>query len=160
MRCYFLRHGIAVEPDAWSGSDFDRPLTREGRERMEREAKAIAELSLELDAIVTSPLLRAKQTAQIVAERLEMEVVEDPGLGGGFNLERLRSILHAHAGANAIMLVGHEPSMSLTIGQAIGGGGVELKKAALAGLEFGDSAAMGTLLSLIPPKVLVALGKR
>ena len=67
MNCYFLRHGIAVEPEAWSGNDFERPLTRDGHTRMEREAKAIAELSLDLDAIVTSPLLRAKQTAEIVA---------------------------------------------------------------------------------------------
>ena len=84
MSCYFLRHGIAVEPGAWSGNDFDRPLTREGATRMEREAKGIAELSLDLDCIVTSPLLRAKQTAEIVADRLDTsrKLVEDPRLGG------------------------------------------------------------------------------
>jgi phosphohistidine phosphatase len=163
MRCYFLRHGIAVDPQAWSGSDFDRPLTREGRERMEREARAIDELALELDRIVTSPLLRAKETARIVAERLDMagQLAEDPRLGGGFNLERLAAILGAHADAKTVMLVGHEPSMSMTIGHAIGAASVELKKAALAGLELGDPRVpKGTLLCLIPPKVLVALGKR
>lgn len=163
MRCYFLRHGIAVEPDAWSGSDFDRPLTREGRERMEREAKGIAELSLDLDCIVTSPLLRAKQTAEIVADRLDMsgKLVEDTRLGGGFNLERLGALLSAHADAKAIMLVGHEPSMSITIGRAIGGASIELKKAALAGVELADSGEVtGVLFCLIPPKVLVTLGKR
>jgi phosphohistidine phosphatase len=163
MRCYFLRHGIAVDPEAWSGNDFGRPLTHEGTQRMEREAKAIAELSLDLDCIVTSPLLRAKQTAEIVAERLDMraKLVEDPRLADGFNFERLGAILGAHSDANAIMLVGHEPSMSVAMGRAIGGGSIELKKAALAGVELPDPAsATGTLLCLIPPKVLLALGKR
>jgi phosphohistidine phosphatase len=163
MKCYFLRHGIAVEPQAWSGSDFDRPLTREGRDRMEREARAIADLSLDLDCIVTSPLLRAKETAEIVAERLDLQrkLVEDPRLAERFNLERLGAILSAHADAQAIMLVGHEPSMSSTAGRAIGGASIELKKAALAGIELEDPASTnGTLFCLIPPRVLVALGKR
>jgi phosphohistidine phosphatase len=162
MRCYFLRHGIAAEPASWSGSDFDRPLTREGRERMEREARAIEELSLDLDCIVTSPLLRAKQTAELVAARLgSVKVVEDQRLADGFNLTRLGEILALHSDADSIMLVGHEPTMSATIGRAIGTASVELKKAALAGIEIGDRGSpSGTLFCLIPPKVLVALGKR
>lgn len=163
MKVYFLRHGIAVEPDAWSGNDFDRPLTREGRERMEREAKAIASLSLELETIVTSPLVRAKQTAQIVAERVGLrdKLVEDARLGGGFSFERFVSILGAHAEAKALLLVGHEPTLSETISRAIGGATIEVKKAALAGVELSDpSAPTGSLFYLIPPKVLLALGKR
>jgi phosphohistidine phosphatase len=162
MRCYFLRHGIAAEPESWSGSDFDRPLTREGRERMEREARAIEELGLELDCIVTSPLLRAKQTAELVAQRLgNATLVEDRRLADGFNLERLGAILSSHPDAESIMLVGHEPSMSTTIGRSIGDANIELKKAALAAIEFDERGSpAGTLLYLIPPKVLVALGKR
>ena len=161
MRCYFLRHGIAAEPESWRGSDFDRPLTREGRERMEREAKAIDDMSLELDCIVTSPLQRAKETAELVAARIGVKVIEDERLANGFNLENLGAILSPHSEAKSIMLVGHEPSMSATIGRTIGNASIELKKAALAGIEFtnGDSPS-GTLLCLIPPKVLVALGKR
>lgn len=163
MRCYFLRHGIAAEPESWSGSDADRPLTREGRERMEREAKAIDELDIGLDCIVTSPLLRAKQTAEILAARLDLraKLVEDSRLAEGFNLECLAAILSSHPDSESIVLVGHEPSMSAVIGRAIGKASVELKKAALAGLEFDDRGSpSGTLLCLIPPKVLVALGKR
>lgn len=70
-------------------------------------------------------------------------------------------ILADHADEKAIMLVGHEPSMSATIGRAIGGARIELKKAALAGIEFSNpSSTSGMLFSLIPPKVLVTLGKR
>jgi phosphohistidine phosphatase len=163
MRCYFLRHGIAVDPESWSGNDFDRPLTREGLQRMECEAKAIERLGLDLECIVTSPLLRARQTAEIVAKRLGVEgkLVEDQRLAGGFDLQGLGAILTAHADADSIMLVGHEPSMSVTLGRAIGNANIELKKAALAGIELRDATATaGTLICLIPPKVLVALGKR
>ena len=91
MNCYFLRHGIAVEPDEWTGRDFDRPLTDDGIERMKFEARAIAALSLQLDVIVTSPLLRARQTAEIVADRLKLrdELVEDERLANGFDARRL-----------------------------------------------------------------------
>jgi phosphohistidine phosphatase len=157
-----LRHGIAVEPDEWKGRDFDRPLTREGIERMEREARAIADLSLELDAIVTSPLLRARQTAEIVASQLKLrdEIVEDVRLAGGFDARRLSEILDDHDKADAIMLVGHEPTMSAAIGRSIGDASIELKKAALAGVVFADaSATRGTLICLIPPKVLSRLGR-
>lgn len=162
MRVYFLRHGIAVEPDEWRGRDFDRPLTREGIARMEREARAVAGLSLDLDVIVTSPLLRARQTAEIVAERLKLRerLVEDERLGNGFDVKSCAAILAAHEDAESVMLVGHEPSFSTTVGQLAGGAYVEIKKGALAGLELsGPDSARGTLICLIPPKVLAALGK-
>ncbi len=128
---------------------------------MKREAKAIAKLSLGFDRVVTSPLLRAKQTAEILAERLGMldELVEDERLGGRFDIARLGEILAANAGCTSIVLVGHEPSMSVTIGHAIGGANVEMKKAALAGVELPDPrSTSGTLICLLPPKVLTAFG--
>ena len=157
MHCYFLRHGIAEEPAEWTGSDFDRPLTRAGRVRMEREAKAIEDLQLELDVIVTSPLVRARETAEIVAERLEMrgDLVEDERLAEGFDAERLGAILRDHSDAKSIMLVGHEPDMSAVIGHAIGDGRVELKKGAVACVEFADATSpRGELLWLAPPRIL------
>jgi phosphohistidine phosphatase len=162
VNCYFLRHGVAVEPGEWTGRDFDRPLTQEGIERMECEARAIADLSLDLDTIVTSPLLRARQTAEIVASRLKLrdDIVEDARLAGGFDPRRLAELLAEHDKAEAILLVGHEPTMSATIGRIVGDASIELKKAALAGVALADaSPTRGTLICLIPPKVLVKLGK-
>ena len=59
MKIHFLRHGLAQERPDWKGDDSDRPLTDQGRERMERSAAAIARFGLDLDAILTSPLARA-----------------------------------------------------------------------------------------------------
>jgi phosphohistidine phosphatase len=163
MNCYFLRHGVAVEPQEWRGSDADRPLTRDGIKRMEHEAGGIARLSLDLRLIVTSPLLRAKQTASIVADELRMrdELVVDDRLANGFNAEGCRAILADHADADSVLLVGHEPTMSAVIGELIGGASVELKKGGLAGVELaGRAGRAGTLICSIPPKVLVGLGKR
>ena len=152
MHCYFLRHGIAEEPAEWTGSDFDRPLTRAGRVRMEREAKAVAELQLDLELIVTSPL-----------QRLDMAdaLVEDERLAEGFDAERLGAILRGHGEVKSILLVGHEPAMSATIGKIVGSASVEMKKGALAGVELsGPAASTGMLVCLIPPKLLAAVGKK
>jgi phosphohistidine phosphatase len=158
VRVYFLRHGIAADRDEFQGDDFERPLTDEGCERMQREAKAIAKLQIEPDVIVTSPLVRAKQTAQIVADALKLDgkLVEDKRVGENFGVQQLAQILADHAKADALMLVGHEPDMSDVIGQLTGGTNIDLKKGGLALVELqGASSSSGQLQWLIPPKVLV-----
>lgn len=157
LKVYFLRHGIAAEPGDWKGNDYDRPLTDDGRERIARQAKALRKLELKLDAIVTSPLARARATAEIVASALKITTIkEDDRLGGDFDISGLAEILQDHAGAKAVMLVGHEPSMSATIGRLVGEARVDLKKGGLACVELPDASTMiGRLLSLIPPKVLL-----
>jgi phosphohistidine phosphatase len=158
VELYFLRHGRAADAEAWQGDDYDRPLTVDGRERMMREAKAIKRLVSSLDSIVTSPLVRARQTASIVAEALGIadRLVEDERVGPGFDLDRLAAILRAHGDA-ALMLVGHEPSMSATIGRLIGGGAIDFKKGSLARVDLSDaSSSAGKLIWLAPPKVLLA----
>lgn len=157
MKLYFLRHGIAVDREEWKGNDFDRPLTDEGRERMAREAKTIAKLDLGLDVIITSPLLRAKETARIVADRLKMgdELIEDERLGPDFDATRLSAILQERAIADAIMLVGHDPSMTEMVGQLAGGARIDLKKGGLACVDVRDFASLnGQLVCLVTPKIL------
>ena len=155
MKLYFLRHGIAADREEWQGRDFDRPLTPEGKDRMEREAKAIAKLGLSLDAIVTSPLIRAKQTAEIVASALKMRASEDGRLGPDFDERRLAEILREQRDAKSVMLVGHEPNFSETISGIVGGGRIDLKKGGLAYVDIaGGGDISGALVWLIPPKVL------
>lgn len=125
---------------------------------MERQARTMAKLSLSPEVIITSPLVRAKQTAAIVAERLKSRggVVEDVRLGLDFDLTRLTGILDDHRSAQAVMLVGHDPSMSETIGEFVGGARIDLKKGSLACVEVPDALAPeGKLMWLVPPKALL-----
>ena len=157
MKLYFLRHGIAFEQTEWHGSDFDRPLTEKGKAKMQREAETIARLELGLDAVVTSPLIRARQTARIVAERLAAvdRLVLDERLGPEFDTGRLADIVQAHHDAGALMIVGHEPNMSQTLGQVVGRARIVLKKGGLACVDLTDaSLPSGDLLWLVPPKIL------
>jgi phosphohistidine phosphatase len=157
VKVYFLRHGIAVDAQEFDGDDFDRPLTKEGKDRIAREAKALAKIELNVDAIVTSPLVRAKQTAHVVAEALDLEkhLFADRRVDPGFNAGRLSEILRDREDAGAIMLVGHEPSMSSTIGEIVGRARIDLKKGGLACVELRDPASQtGTLQWLVPPNLL------
>jgi phosphohistidine phosphatase len=156
MKIYFLRHGIAAEPEDWKGNDYDRPLTSEGRERMAQEAKAIRKLDLKLDAILTSPLVRAKDTAEIVARELKVVSKEDARLADDFDVSSLEEILQGCADLKALMLVGHEPSFSGVVGRLIGEARLDLKKGGLACVELPDASTMtGELHWLIPPKALL-----
>ena len=94
-RVYFLRHGKAENRAEWRGSDDERPLTAEGEEAMRREAEALRALGLAPDVIVTSPLARARRTAEIVAGGLGLSgrLVEDERLAHGFDVRRLEQVL-------------------------------------------------------------------
>ena len=157
MMCYFLRHGPAGDRETWQGPDSQRPLTPDGRKRIAREARTIAALKLGLEQVITSPLVRARQTAEIVADELDLKggLVEDPRIDLGFSTERLASVLRDYRDANAIMLVGHEPSMSSVIADVIGGASLDFKKGALACVEIGSNTPpRGRLVWLATPKLL------
>jgi phosphohistidine phosphatase len=157
MKLYFLRHGRA-DRSAWMGMDFERPLTEDGKECMLREADFIAQLDLGLDAILTSPLVRAYQTAEIVAERLNMLdlLTVDEQLEPGFGPIDLAEILEGYPEADEIMFVGHEPDFSETISYLIGGGNIVCKKGSLARVDLIDAGPLaGELVWLIPPKALI-----
>jgi phosphohistidine phosphatase len=157
LSLYFLRHGQAGNRTDWHGDDSKRPLTVDGTHRMEREAAAIRKLKLSLDLIITSPLVRAYQTAEIVARALGApgKLITDDRLGLGFGSKQLAEIVAEHRKAKGMMLVGHEPDFSETISQVTGGGRLMMKKGALAYLEIEDPASLeGVLVWLIPPKSL------
>jgi len=155
MRVDFLRHGLA-DREAWDGPDFERPLTPRGARRMEATGEALLRLGLAPDAILTSPLVRARQTAEIVAERLGLvgRLAVDERLGPDFDVDALARLLADHPAAQYLMLVGHEPGFSLTLG-AVTGGDVVCKKGGLARVDLAalDPPA-GSLVWLLPPRVL------
>ncbi len=154
-RVYFLRHGLA-DSSAWHGPDFERPLTPRGIERMHSEGRALAALGLGVSLILTSPLKRARQTAAIAAEFLGLPLHVERRLAPGFGPAALEGILKAYPQAAALLLVGHEPDFSLTIGALIGGGRVVCKKGSLARVDlYALHPPRGELVWLLPPKVLL-----
>lgn len=158
MKVYFLRHGIAGERSEWKGDDAERPLTDEGKEKTKSIADTIAQLELGLDAIITSPLVRAKQTAEIVAKKLNLEskMVEDKRLAPGFDADKLHAILLDHPYGDTVMVVGHEPDFSETISELIGGGRIVIKKGGLALVDLPNAHSQrGELLWLLTPKLLM-----
>jgi len=157
MEIYFLRHGDAGSRDKWKGNDAERPLTPEGAARMEREAAALSLLALPLELILTSPLVRARQTAEIAARRLSLLDVlrEDDRLSPGFGVDEFSSLLQDHRELRALMLVGHEPDFSSVISASIGGARVEVKKGGIARLDLESPASLrGVLVWLVPPRLL------
>jgi phosphohistidine phosphatase len=157
VRLFFLRHGRAMARADWSGDDDLRPLTPEGEAAMAREARTIAAMDLGLKVIITSPLARARRTAEIVAEAAGggVSVVEDERLAGGFDVKALRAVVAEHGTPKALMLVGHEPDFSTVVGALIGGGRVVCKKGGLARVDAADGDLKAAELAwLLPPSQL------
>ncbi len=160
MTVFFLRHGIAEEAERWAGDDFDRPLTDRGRELLLDEARGIEALELDIDAIVSSPLTRAYRTAEIVARELGLiDLLEkDDLLRPGFDAGKLAQLLSHRPREGTVLLVGHEPDFSRTIGAVIGGGRVRCKKGGLVCLDLESaSPPKGELHWALPPAFLARL---
>lgn len=155
MRVYFFRHGLANH-DHWTGPDFERPLNEQGEQRTARAAGVLSDLDLKLGLILTSPLVRARQTAEILRDNLD-QVVDleiDDRLAPGFDIESLQAILRQYAASGNLMVVGHEPDFSEVIGDLIGGADVVVKKGSLARIDlYSRHPARGELVWMIPPKV-------
>jgi phosphohistidine phosphatase len=155
VELYFLRHGVAAPRADWEGDDSQRPLTEQGREEVARMAGVLARLAPALNAIVTSPYLRSSETAEIVAQHLNLQdkVVQDDRLGPGFDAGRLGKLLKKFPEAKALVLVGHEPDFTRTISE-LTGGRVVLKKGGMAYVESADaSPKRGVLVWLVQPGI-------
>jgi phosphohistidine phosphatase SixA len=148
LKLYFFRHGKADWPN-WDKPDDERPLTQDGKEQVATVAKLLARLDIS-PAIVTSPLPRASQTADIAGEYLRQKVRVDPLLRPGFDAGKLKKLLKDFSG-NSIMIVGHEPDFTRTIFQ-LTGGSTKLSKAGVALVELDAASLKGELRWLVPPK--------
>jgi phosphohistidine phosphatase len=130
---WFLRHGDAAD----GGDDFARPLTEKGERQSRAAGEALSALGVDLDACITSPRVRAVQTAELACEALGLEPeVANELSGGDFDTESLTS------GRGDVLLVGHEPDFSRAVGN-LTGARVEMKKGGLAAV---DGSILVTLL--------------
>ena len=150
MKLYFLRHGEADWPD-WKRPDDERPLTKRGKREMREVAKFLDRLKVRPELIVTSPLPRAAQTAEIAAEHLKAKVRKDESLAPGFDRSDLQIVVKRH-GATVLMLVGHEPDFTNII-SGLTGACLKLSKAGIALVEMDPHSEQGKLLWLFPPRL-------
>lgn len=143
MILYFLRHGLAAERNVHKFKhDADRPLTAEGKRKLEKIAAAMQRLELAFDLILSSPLVRARQTAEIVASAFHSrnklcysEALAPEGATAGV----IRALKALDPQPESLLLVGHEPQMSRLISVLLAGDpgcALLLKKGGLCKLEL------------------------
>jgi phosphohistidine phosphatase len=155
MLLYFMRHGIAFEPSEWEGSEFDRPLTDEGATRTRRILKALhKEEELAVDAIWTSPLVRALQTAKIAEAELGAPLTVVPALQCGADLDALLADVKHNSVPERLLCVGHEPDLGHLVADLTGDSVLnhEFKKAGVAKLEGKLKRGKMTLVWYKAPK--------
>src|ERR1700674_4730869 len=161
MIIYFLRHANAGKPASNLKKDEKRALDKDGIEQCGIVGRALAALDVQVDAIISSPLKRAAQTASLVGNELSYEgkLQFDDGLRPGATFADFRKLLEKYSRLEAIMMVGHNPNLSEFLGRSISEtgceAGTELKKSAVAKVEMGRNSAL--LHWFLTPKVLRSL---
>lgn len=168
MEIYLLRHGIAYDlGDGGSRTDAERALSPDGKIKMYQQAEGMRQLDLKFDAILTSPLIRARETADIVAEVLrqseKLEICQILALGA--DPEKVCTLLRDQfASAGAVLLVGHEPDLSLLGAYLIssrGDAALQMKKGSLCRIDsLRVVKAGGSLRWLLTPTQMRLLGKK
>lgn len=161
---FLLRHGDA-DPDGpvtWS-HDSRRPLNAAGLEKMALEALGMQRLKLPIEAIVSSPYLRARQTAEAVSHvyRLADRFTESDHLEPGASFEDLRRALRG-VDADRVMVVGHQPELGHWVGRLLGGEPIPLSRGMLAWIKLNDGEireGRGSLRALLPADLLIAAGR-
>ena len=168
MDVYVLRHGVADERDYRKYPDDDlRPLIPEGIDKLTRQAKGLKVLGLSVDLVISSPLVRAVQTAHVVMTGLEIagdlaySETLAPEAHPYLLLEELAS---KYSTVDKVMVVGHEPHMSSFVSMVVAGdlnGLIRMKKGALCKLRIPrvDGVRSGWLEWLMTPDQMIKLGE-
>lgn len=152
MKLYVVRHGPA-EDTATSGKDFDRALTPSGRERVRDVAKALGRAGEAPKVILSSPLVRALQTAEVIAAELGIALVETTRdlAPGGDAVALLRSLVAQKR--KRAMVVGHQPDLTILVEEMTGGRfPYDMTKSMVAGLRADEGSTQ--LRFVLDPKTL------
>src|SRR5258708_6723386 len=157
MIIYFLRHASAGKSLLNPKKDERRPLDEEGILQSRYVGRMLANLDVQVDQIITSPLKRARQTASLVANELAFEsaLQADDALRPDAELEQFQSMLARYRKYDAIMVVGHNPSLTEFLSKSISAGTavaqIDFTKGAVAKVEI--NGRTGTLDWLVTPKI-------
>lgn len=169
MNIYLIRHAIAVEEGTPEyEQDSERPLTDKGRKKMRQIARGLRILGVELDLILSSPYLRARETAEILAEvfKMKKKIAFSENLIPTADPELLIPEIGDKYSVESIALVGHEPHLSALIGALTTENtmlGITLKKGGVCYLEADDlhhDNYRATLEWLLTPGILVEIGEK
>lgn len=160
MKLYIVRHAWADEQDEdrWP-DDRQRPLTAEGRKRFSRVAKALDRRGFAPQLIVTSPLVRCRQTAEVLRDGLSCEplLVDREELAPGSDLDGLLAWMAGQSASySEVAWVGHAPDVSDLTAALVGGGLIDFSKGASAAIDFEDlpRRGAGILRWLVTAKML------
>lgn len=166
MNLYLIRHAIAEE-ESPSGEDSQRALTDKGAKKMRNIAKGLKTLGVEFDYILTSPYVRAQQTAEILGDVFKMKkrVVPSDNLTPIGDPDQLLAEINEKYTVNSLAIVGHEPYLSILVSLLTASGSpVEMtfKKGGVCYLTTDDlhHTRKATLEWLLTPGVLVEIGER
>jgi phosphohistidine phosphatase len=161
---YLIRHGVAAERGENYPDDTKRPLTNEGVQKLRREAKALVALDITFDVILTSPLVRTRQTAEVVAAafRNAPPIVNMASLAPGSSHNAIIEELSKQHRRHSIALVGHEPGIGELAGRLTGARRpLEFKKGAICRIDVASlpPTGPGQLRWFLTPRILRKIGK-
>ncbi len=156
MDLYLIRHAHAAD-GALYGDDYERPLTAEGRRAAQAVGAALQAQKTTFEIIVSSPLVRAVETAELLACQL--------GFAGGLTISRaltpdsdvesiLQNVVAPHRASKSLALVGHQPSMGQLVGSLVGRSGASLQKGAVVCVDFDVDSQRAKLRWVITPESL------
>jgi phosphohistidine phosphatase len=163
---YLVRHAVAAERGPDYPDDEQRPLTPEGAERWRRSVAGLREFGLILDIVLTSPLVRAHETAEVLVAglkpkpKLVVAEVLSPGRKPATVLAEIGKYAGMARGPSRLALVGHEPDLGELAARLVGAkGAIEFKKGAVCLIDVDRAmpGGPGTLRWLLPPRVLRGL---
>ena len=156
LQLYLLRHADAGDPTAWPGDDAERPLSAKGRRQARRLGSMLADIGWKPDLILTSPKVRAAQTARLVGRAVDVKPEDEERLAVGFEVSDVVAMVAAHPEARRVVLVGHDPDFS-SVASSLTGAAIELRKGAIVRIDLQDGSPAkgeGALRWLIPPGVV------
>jgi phosphohistidine phosphatase len=156
LQLHLLRHAHAGDPSKWTGRDSARPLSEKGQSQAVRMGLFLADAGFLPDLIMSSPLVRALETARLVATPLGLPIVVTNALAMPLDLESLEQLLAGAGNPRRPLLVGHDPDFSMLAAELAGVADLPVRKGTLLRIDTRRplQAGSGLIRWLLPPDLL------
>jgi phosphohistidine phosphatase len=156
VQLYLLRHAHAGDPAKWTGPDSARPLSDKGQRQAVRMGLFLADAGFLPDLIMSSPLVRALETARLVATPLGLPIIVSNDLASSLDMASLERLLTGAGNPRRPLLVGHDPDFSMLAAELAGLAELPVRKGTLLRIDTRRplQAGSGVLRWLLPPDLL------